>query len=159
MEYRSKYNDKKHSLDVKINFDDVTDIVQKASINNIKTELVRNDIIGEILEIFISMTISDNHVTAEGNKYNEATRETSVSFFFGRFMEEVVISWNQTVSLIEIKTYSFSQGWCVGNIMILVNLNEPPRIENLMEDNGSTLSNILFKHLKRHLSQYKPKVK
>ena len=159
MEYRSKHNDKKHSLDVRIDFDDVNDIVQKASINNIKTELVRNDIIGEILEIFISMTISDNHVTAEGSKYNESTRETSVSFFFGRFMEEVVISWNQTVSLIEIKTYSFSQGWCVGNITILVNLNEPPRIENLMEDNGSTLSNILFKHLKRHLSQYKPKVK
>lgn len=159
MEYRSKYNDKKHSLDVKINFDDVTDIVQKASINNIKTELIRNDIIGEILEIFISMTINDNHVTAEASKYNEFTRETSVSFFFGRFMEEVVISWNQTVSLIEIKTYSFSQGWCVGNIMILVNLNEPPRIENLKEDNGSTLSNILFKHLKRHLSQYKPKIK
>lgn len=159
MEYRSKYNDKKHSLDVKINFDDVTDIVQKVSINNIKTELVRNDIIGEILEIFISMTINDNHVTAEASKYNEATRETSVSFFFGRFMEEVVISWNQTVSLIEIKTYSFSQGWCIGNIMILVNLNGPPRIENLMEDNGSTLSKILFKHLKRHLSQYKPKVK
>ena len=159
MEYRSKYNDKKHSLDVRIDFDDVNDIVQKASIENIKTELVRNDIIGEILEIFISMTINDSHVTAEASKYNEATRETSVSFFFGRFMEEVVISWNQTVSLIEIKTYSFSQGWCIGNIMILVNLNEPPRIENLMEDNGSTLSNILFKHLKRHLSQYKPKVK
>ena len=86
MEYRSKYNDKKHSLDVRIDFDDVNDIVQKASINNIKTELVRNDIIGEILEIFISMTISDNHVTAEGSKYNESTRETSVSFFFGRFI-------------------------------------------------------------------------
>ena len=70
MEYRSKYNDKKHSLDVRIDFDDVNDIVQKASINNIKTELVRNDIIGEILEIFISMTMLENflHLYIQNNQ-------------------------------------------------------------------------------------------
>lgn len=159
MEYKSKYNDKKNSLDVKINFDDVTDIIQKTTIENVKTELNRSDILGEILEVFISMTIDDPHITMEDRKYDKATKETSVSFFFGKFMEDVVLSWGQNVSLIEIKSYSFANNWNIGNIAIVVNNDKPPMIENLLGEEGSNLSKILFKHLKRHLSQYKPKVK
>lgn len=159
MEYKSKYNDKKNSLDVRINFDDATDVIQKTTIENIKTELNRADILGEILETFISMTIEDPHVTMDDRKYNKVTKETSTSFFFGKFMESVVLTWGQNVSLIEIKSYSFSQSWNIGNIAIVVKNDAPPMIENLLGEEGSTLSKIIFKHLKRRLSQYKPKVK
>lgn len=159
MEYKSKYNDKKNSLDVKINFDDATDIIQKTTIENIKTELNRADILGDILELFISMTIEDPHVTMDDRKYNKVTKETSISFFFGKFMESVVLTWGQNVSLIEIKSYSFAQSWNIGNIAIVVKNDVPPMIENLLGEEGSTLSKILFKHLKRRLSQYKPKIK
>jgi hypothetical protein len=159
MEYKSKYNDKKNSLDMKIGFDDVTDVIQKTTIDNIKTELNRADILGEILELFIGMTLDDVHITMDETKYNKVTKETSVSFFFGKFMESVVLTWGQNVSLIEIKSYSFAQSWNIGNIAIVVKNDAPPMIENLLGDEGSNLSLILFKHLKRKLSQYKPKIK
>lgn len=159
MDYKSKYNEKKNSLGIRINFDDVTDVIQKTTIENIKTELNRSDILGEVLEVFISMTIEDPHVTMDNTEYNKSTKETSISFFFGKFMENVVITWGQNVSLIEIKSYSFSYNWNIGNIAIVVNNDKPPMIENLLGDEASTLSVILFKHLKRKLSQYKPKIK
>lgn len=158
MEYKSKYNDKKRSIDIAVRIDDYTDLLEKSVYENIRTTLVQHDIINEILEIFIQMTACGKHIEDIQKTYNEETSEYSVSFYFGKFSEDVVISWGKNVSVIDIKAYTFAYRWPEGHIAIIVRPDKPPLMSNL-SDHPTTLMDVIFKHLKRDLDQYRPKLK
>lgn len=141
---------------MKITIPDITVKSAEATYRHIELAVVRNDIIQTVLEIFLSMAKSGNHIDEILQEYNEPIDTYSVSYFFLQFKERVVISWDSTVSVISIQSFALDQRSPVGNIAIMVKLDKPPQVENL-SDTPSTLTCVIFKHLKRHLSQYNPK--
>lgn len=157
MKYKSKYNDRLRNVDLAIRIDDYTDLLEKSVLENIKLTLIQHDIINILLEIFIEISACGKHVDSINKTYNEETGEYSVEFYFGKFSEDVIITWGKNVSLIEIKAYSFSCRFNEGHIAIFVRSDRSPSICNL-SNSSSTLIDILYKHIKKELDEYKPKI-
>ena len=157
MEYKSKYNEKIRRCDIAVRIDDYTDLIEKSVLDNIRTTIVQHDILDIILEIFIHMTACGKHIDDIQKTYNEETREYSVSFHFGKFAEDVEISWGKNVSVIDIKAYTFACRFPEGHIAIIVRPDKPPLMSNL-SDHPTPLIDIIFKHLKRELDQYRPNI-
>lgn len=158
MEYKSKYNDKHNSIDLAIRINDCTDLLEKSVFENIKLTIIQHDIINILLELFIQMTAYGDHIDSIRKEFNAETGEYQVEFYFGKFNEDVIISWAKNVSLIEIKAYSFACRFREGHIGIIVRTDRPPGICNL-SNSPSTLIEIIYKYVKKELEDYKPKIK
>lgn len=158
MEYRSKHNDKHNSIDLAIRINDSTDLLEKSVFENIKLTIIQHDIINILLELFIHMAAYGDHIDSIRKDFNAETGEYQVEFYFGKFNEDVIISWGKNVSLIEIKAYTFVHRLSEGHIGIMIRTDRPPSVCNL-SNAPTTLIDIIYKHVKEELKDYKPKIK
>lgn len=158
MELKRKFNEKTHKATLTLQFDDYADIFQQSMIDNVTLVFIQNEIINILIEIFIRIIADSRHIESYDRQYNTQTREYTLSFHFKRFSEVVDIVWGTNASLIEIKLRSSMTDRKTGYIAILARATAPPYVNDL-HDSPSTLSNILFKHIKRELSQYHPNIK
>ena len=157
MELKRKINEKTHKATLTLQFDDCNDIFQQSMMDNVTLVFIQNELINKLIEIFIPIIADGRHVENYERQYNVQTREYTLSFHFKRFSETVDIVWGTNASLIEIKMRSTMTDRKTGYIAILARSSAPPYINDLC-DTPSTLSNILFKYIKRDLSQYHPNI-
>ena len=157
MELKRKINEKNHKATLTLQFDDCNDIFQQSMMESVTLVFIQNEIINKLIEIFIPIIADGRHVEHYNRSYNIQTREYILTFHFERFSEVVEIVWGTNTSLIEIKMRSAMTDRKTGYIAILARTSAPPFINDLC-DSPSTLSDILFKYIKRELSQYHPNI-
>lgn len=104
------------------------------------------------------MAAYGDHIDSIRKDFNAETGEYQVEFYFGKFNEDVIISWGKNVSLIEIKAYTFVHRLSEGHIGIMIRTDRPPSVCNL-SNAPTTLIDIIYKHVKEELKDYKPKIK
>ena len=153
----SKCKAKKQLVEVKTSIPNIFENLSSSTFHYIQLATIRHDIIDIILDIFYDMARLGEHIERINRNYNKAIDQYSVSFFFVKFQETVIVSWDTNVSIISIQSFIEEYRQPVGNIAVVVNIDKPPSIEKLAERDGSILIDIVFKHMKRHLSQYNPK--
>ena len=151
----SKWNSKKNSIEIRTTIPDISSDIGISTQHHIEITIIRQDILSIILKIFYDMAKMGEQIERIDHNYNESVDTNSVSFVFSKFHETFVVSWGPTVSVITLQSFVENDRVPVGNIAIMINLDKPPTIENLNEDK-SKLTDIIFKHLYRDLSQYNP---
>ena len=152
----AKWNSKKNSVEIHTMIPDISSDISISTQHHMELTIVRHDVLNIILKIFYDMAKLGEHIERIEHNYSESVDISSVSFLFSKFHETFVVSWGPTVSVITLQSFVERERVPVGNIAIMIHLEKPPTIENLNEDK-STLTDIIFKHLYRNLSQYNPK--